>query len=97
MKATISLKQLRTDPREYIRLLNSGYEVAITEHRQELVRATAEPQTNTPRRGDGQALLKHIQTMPKVKTPFPAEDTVQLMKRTRRDYLERKFGHKTKS
>lgn len=94
MKATISLKQLRTDPREYIRLLNSGYEVTITEHRRELARAKAKPGLKTAKRGDGKALLEHIKTMPKIKTPFPDEDTVELAKRTRLEYLERKFGYR---
>ena len=94
MKATVSLKQLRTDPREYIRLLNSGYEVEITEHRKPLVNSAIHAITKPLKRGDGHALLEHIKNMPKIKTPFPDEDTVELMKRTRLEYLEKKFGYK---
>lgn len=44
MKATMSLKQLRTNPRAFTQLINSGYSVSITEHRKVL--ATAEPTKN---------------------------------------------------
>jgi hypothetical protein len=75
-------------------LLNSGYKVTITEHRRSLVSAAASSKPKSSKRGDGRALLEHIKNMPKTKTPFPNEDTVKLIKRTRLEYLERKFGYK---
>lgn len=94
MKAVMSLKQLRTDPREYIRLLKSGYDVTITEHRRSLVSAAASPNSTVKKRGDGAEILRVIDALPEIKAPFPKEDTVALMKRTRLEYLEKKYGYK---
>jgi hypothetical protein len=94
IKATISLKQLRTDPREYIRLLQGGYEVSITEHRRTLVSSAAATNPKLAQRGDGRALLEHIKHMPPIETPFPNEDTTALVKRTKLQRLEKKYGYK---
>ncbi len=94
MKTSVTLKQLRTNPHEYIRLLNSGYEVVITEHRRELA-SSRTPRSKKPKPGSGSELIQYLKSRPPVKTPFPKEeDTVALMKRTRLEYLERKFGYK---
>ena len=90
MNATISLKQLRTDPREYIRLLKSGYSVAITEHRKELVRTLVEGEVRTPQRGNGMAILATINALPDIETPYPDIDTVELIKKTRLEGYEKK-------
>ncbi len=94
METTISLKTLRTNPRRLVDLLNSGYEVSITEHRRELSRAKPAIRKKAVERGNARALVEYLKTMPKVKTPFPEEDTVALMKRTRLEYLERKYGYR---
>ncbi len=91
MKMTVSLKQLRTDPREYVRLLNSGYEVEITEHNKTIAKAV-QPEPPKLNQGDINEILRVIDAFPPIKTPFPDEDTVKLIKRTKREYLERKFG-----
>lgn len=93
MKASISLKQLRNDPREYIRLLNSGYEVEITEHRRPIAKAI-QPKSSKSKRGSVEEILRIIDSLPPIKTPYPDEDTVKLMKRTKLEYLERKYGSK---
>lgn len=87
MKATVSLKQLRTDPRHYIRLLNSGYEVSITEHRKPLTTAVQ----NTPPKGNITEILKIIKSLPKIETPYPNMDTVELIKKTRAEVYEQKY------
>lgn len=92
-QASVSLKSLRTDPRGFVDLLNQGYEVTITEHRRVLANAQGLATKVSPRKGDAQALLDYLKSRPKVKTPFPNEDTVKLMKRTRLEYLERKAGY----
>ena len=94
MKATISLKQLRTDPREYVRLLNSGQEVSITEHRRTIARAVQPKNNSKTKKGNIDAVLKAIDDLPPIKTPFPDEDTVALVKRTKLEHLEQKFGYK---
>ncbi len=93
MKTTISLKQLRTDPREFIRLLNSGYRVDITEHKRTIVSSI---QLNHPKkkRGDITDLLQTIDSLPAIITPFPDEDTIQLIKRTKLESLEKKYGER---
>mgnify|MGYP001619368196 CR=1 FL=1 len=93
MKTTVSLKSLRADPRGFVNLLNQGYEVAITEHRRELTRVKA-PKSKVPRKGNAAEILRVIESLPPIKTPSPDENTVSLMKRTRLEYLERKFGYK---
>ena len=92
MKATISLKQLRTNPREYVRLINSGQEVSITEHRRTIAKSV-QPKEKT-KKGNVDAVLKAIDELPPIKTPFPEEDTVALVKRTKLEYLEQKYGHR---
>ncbi len=94
MKASISLKQLRTDPREYVRLLNGGYEVEITEHRKTIAKAR-QPKPPKHRKGNVDEVLRAIDALPPIKTPFPNEDTVKLLKRTKLEYLEKKYGPKT--
>ena len=92
MKATISLKKLRTDPREYIRLLNSGFEVTVTDHRRVLTRSKKYTTFDAMKRGDGTALLELISTIPKINAIFPKEDTTDLFKRIKLEYLENKVG-----
>ncbi|MES2971651.1 MAG: hypothetical protein V4702_04990 [Patescibacteria group bacterium] len=92
MNVTISLKQLRTDPREYIRLLNSGYEVSITEHRHELVRVKAKVNPKTPQRGDSKALLEAIRTLPRIKDPAPHVDTPTRLRQIKAERFARKYG-----
>lgn len=94
METTISLKSLRTDPRHFLNLIIQGKKVIVTEHRRPIVRVSSDNNDSQIPRGNGQAILDYIQAMPKIKTPFPEEDTVTLMKRTRLEYLERKFGYK---
>jgi antitoxin (DNA-binding transcriptional repressor) of toxin-antitoxin stability system len=94
MKATVSLKQLRTDPREYVRLLNAGYEVSITEHRRVLVSA-AQPTANKPRQGDGRAIIELIRSLPKITVLDPDLDTVEAVKKAKHGYLSRKYGYDT--
>jgi antitoxin (DNA-binding transcriptional repressor) of toxin-antitoxin stability system len=94
MKSTISLKQLRTDPRAFVDLLNRGQEVIITEHRRPLARAKSPKPAKKPTPGSAADLLDYLNSRPPVKTPFPEEDTVALVKRTKLDYLERKYGYR---
>ena len=93
MKATISLKQLRNDPREYVRLLNSGYEVEITEHRRTIAKAVQPKSKPKPERGNITEILKVIDSLPAIKTPYPEMDTVELIKKTKLEYLEHKYGN----
>ncbi len=88
MHVSVSLKQLRTNPREYVRLLNAGYEVAITEHRK--VMARAQNATPAPQKGNGAGVLKAIKSLPKIDTPYPDMDTVELIKKTREEGFKAK-------
>jgi hypothetical protein len=90
IKATVSLKQLRTNPREFTRLLNSGYEVAITEHRKTLASAV-DPQANgKPKPGDAREILRVIQSMPPIIILDPELDTVTAIKQAKTAYLQEK-------
>ena len=91
MQATISLKQLRTDPREYVRLLNSGYEVVITEHRKTLVSAARPQKSFRQKKGNAQAVLDAIASLPPIKTPYPDMDTLDLIKKTRVEGYEQRY------
>ncbi len=96
MKATISLKKLRTDPREYVRLINSGYEVEITEHRKTLTKAVRTKDLSQPKKGNGEAILKAIKELPHIKTPYPEMDTVDLIKKTRLEAYEEDYRRRNK-
>lgn len=89
MKATISLKELRTDPREYIRLLNSGQEVSITEHRRTIAKSV-QPNVKA-KKGNIDAVLKAIDELPPIKVLDPNLDTVEAVKKAKLTYLERKY------
>ena len=91
MKATISLKQLRNDPREYIRLLNSGYEVEITEHRRTIAKAVQPKSKPKPERGNITEILKVIDSLPPIKVLDPKLDTVSAVKKAKTEYLEQKY------
>ena len=92
MKATVSLKQLRTDPREYIRLLNSGYEVAITEHRQTVAKAIQPKGSAKSQRGNIAAVLKAIDELPVIKDPSPDVDTPTRLKQIKDAHFAKKYG-----
>lgn len=91
MKATVTLKQLRTDPREYVRLLNSGYEVAITEHRKTIAKAV-QPKSHRAKKGTATEILKAIEALPPVKTPHPELDTPTRLKQLKDEYFTNKYG-----
>lgn len=91
MKTTITLKQLRTDPREFIRLLNSGYRVDITEHKRTIV-SSVQLKHPKKRHGDITKVLQTIDTLPSITPLFPDEDTVQLVKRAKLEALEKKLN-----
>lgn len=90
MKTTISLKQLRNDPREYIRLLNSGYEIDITEHRKTIAKSINPNQESKLLKGNAEKIIEVIKSLPSIKTPFPEIDTVELIKQTRLSGYEEK-------
>ncbi len=91
MKATISLKQLRTNPREYVRLLQNGYAVGITEHRRTLVSASQVLDVSKPKPGDAREILRVIQSLPKLTVLDNTEpDTVKAVKKAKTEYLEQK-------
>ena len=92
MHTTISLKQLRHDPREYIRLLKRGYEVAITEHRTTIVTAVQAKNENTKSAGDIQQILEIIETTPPLTLVDQQLDTISAVKQAKRDYLQRKYS-----
>lgn len=92
MKATISLKQLRTDPREYVRLLNSGYEVEITEHRKPIAKAVQPKDSSKPGKGDAKAVLEAIKALPRIKDPAPNIDTPTRLKQIKDEYFAKKYG-----
>jgi len=91
MNAIITLKQLRTDPREYIRLLKSGYEVDITEHRKTIVRAVQSPSDKTTGAGDVQNLLRIIEGMSPLELVDKGLDTVEAIKKAKREHLQKKY------
>ena len=91
MKATISLKQLRIDPREYVRLLNSGFEVSITEHRRTIARAV-QPKSTNFRTGNINEILRVINSLPPIKVLDPELDTVSAIKKSKTGYLEKKYS-----
>ena len=88
MKVDFPLKKLRTSPREYIRLLNLGYVVEITEHRKPVARAMQPKRTS---RGNAGQILQVIASLPQIETPFKDESTVSLLKRSKQEYLEQKY------
>ncbi len=91
MNAIITLKQLRNDPREYIRLLKNGYEVDITEHRKTIVRAVQSPSDKTRTAGDVQSLLRVIESMSPVVLVDKELDTVEAVKKMKREHLQKKY------
>jgi antitoxin (DNA-binding transcriptional repressor) of toxin-antitoxin stability system len=91
MKATISLKQLRIDPREYVRLLNSGFEVSITEHRRTIARAV-QPKPTSLRTGNINEILRVINSLPPIKVLDPELDTVSAIKKSKTGHLEKKYS-----
>jgi antitoxin (DNA-binding transcriptional repressor) of toxin-antitoxin stability system len=91
MNAIITLKQLRNDPREYIRLLKSGYEVDITEHRKTIVRAVQSPSDKAKNVGGVQNLLRVIESMSPVELINKELDTVEGVKKAKREHLQKKY------
>lgn len=91
MNAIITLKQLRNDPREYIRLLKNGYEVDITEHRKTIVRAVQSPSDRTKTVGSVQNLLRVIEGMPPMRLVDEDVDTVEAVKKAKREHLQKKY------
>ena len=92
MKATISLKQLRTDPREYIRLLNSGREISITEHRRIIAKSVRPKNSSETKKGNVDAVLKAIDELPPIKILDPNLDTVEAVKKAKLAYFEQKYN-----
>jgi antitoxin (DNA-binding transcriptional repressor) of toxin-antitoxin stability system len=90
MKATVSLKQLRNDPREYVRLLTSGYEVEITEHRKTIATAIQPP--GNAERGNVTAVLEAIKALPAIKDPDPGVDTPTRLKQIKSEHLAKKYA-----
>lgn len=91
MNAIITLKQLRNDPREYIRLLKSGYEVGITEHRKTIVRAVQSPSDKTKNAGDVRSLLGVIESMSPLELVDKDLGTVEAVKKAKREHLQKKY------
>ena len=91
MNAIITLKQLRNDPREYVRLLKSGYEVDITEHRKTIVRAVQSPSDKTKSAGDVQSLLGVIEGMPSMELVDKELSTVEAVKKAKHEHLQKKY------
>lgn len=91
MNAIITLKQLRNDPREYIRLLKNGYEVDITEHRKTIVRSVQSPSDKTKPVGSVQNLLRVIESMPPIEVVDKKLDTVEAVKKAKREHLQKKY------
>lgn len=91
MNAIITLKQLRNDPREYVRLLKSGYEVDITEHRKTIVRAVQSPSDKTKSAGDVQSLLRVIESTPPLELVDKELGTVEAVKKAKREHLQKKY------
>lgn len=91
MHAIITLKQLRNDPREYIRLLKNGYEVDITEHRKTIVRAVQSPSAKIKIAGGVQNLLRVIESMSPMEVVDKGLDTVEAVKKAKREHLQKKY------
>jgi antitoxin (DNA-binding transcriptional repressor) of toxin-antitoxin stability system len=91
MNAIITLKQLRNDPREYIRLLKNGYEVDITDHRKTIVRVVQSPSDRPKTAGGVQNLLRVIESMPPMELVDKQLDTVEAVKKAKREYLQKKY------
>jgi antitoxin (DNA-binding transcriptional repressor) of toxin-antitoxin stability system len=91
MNATITLKQLRNDPRDYIRLLKSGYEVEITEHRKTIVRAIQSPGDTTKSAGDIPSLLRVIEGAAPLRLVNKDLDTVEAVKKAKLGHLQKKY------
>lgn len=91
MNVIITLKQLRNDPREYIRLLKSGYEVDITEHRKVIVRAIQSTADKTNNVGGVQNLLRIIESMSPLELVDKELDTVEAVQKTKREHLQQKY------
>ena len=91
MNAIVTLKQLRNDPREYIRLLKNGYEVDITEHRKTIVRAVQSPSDKTRTAGSVQSLLRVIESMSPIELVDKELDTVEAVKKVKREHLQKKY------
>jgi antitoxin (DNA-binding transcriptional repressor) of toxin-antitoxin stability system len=91
MNAIITLKQLRNDPREYIRLLKNGYEVDITEHRKSIVRAVQSPSDKRKSAGDVQSLLRIIESMPPLELVDKELDTVEAVKKAKHEHLQKQY------
>jgi hypothetical protein len=72
MQASISLKQLRRDPRHYVDLLNKGYAVSITDHRKTL--AVAESHYTQHKPGTVGAVLEAIKNLPPLERPAPDQE-----------------------
>lgn len=91
MTATISLKQLRTDPRRLVQLLNNGYEISITDHRQTLTTAHSGAQLSKSRQpGDIDYILETIESLPPVTPIYPEMGTVELVNKLRLEAYEAK-------
>ena len=91
MNTIITLKQLRNNPREYVRLLKSGYEVAITEHRKTIVRAVQSPNDKMKSAGDIRSLLHVIDSMPPLQLVDKELGTVEAIKKVKREHLQNKY------
>ena len=91
MNVIITLKQLRNDPREYIRLLKNGYEVDITDHRKTIVRAVQSPSDKTKAAGDVQSLLRVIESMSPIEVVDKELGTVEAVKKAKREHLQKKY------
>ncbi|HEY5667995.1 MAG TPA: hypothetical protein VIR03_02400 [Candidatus Saccharimonadales bacterium] len=91
MNAIITLKQLRNDPREYIRLLKNGYEVDITEHRKTIVRAVQSPSDKSKTVGGVQGLLRVIEGMSPIELVDKDLDTVKAVKKAKSEHLQKKY------
>jgi antitoxin (DNA-binding transcriptional repressor) of toxin-antitoxin stability system len=91
MNAIITLKQLRNDPREYVRLLKSGYEVDITEHRKTIVRAVQSPGDKTKNAGDVRSLLRVIESMSPLELVDKELGTVEAIKKAKHEHLQKKY------
>lgn len=92
MNVIVTLKQLRRDPREYIRLLKGGYEVEITEHRKTIVKAIQSPNSPSQTTGDVATLLHAIEKAPILSLVDPKLDTVAAVKKARRQQVQRKHS-----
>lgn len=95
MHATVSLKQLRTDPRRLVQLLNRGYQIDITDHRQIITTAhPPEVSSDKPQPGTAGAILAFIDSLPPPTPPLldPDLDTVTAVKMAKNEYFEKKYG-----